>query len=141
MDWRYQLRASILIVLLEISQEATREQQYILQKYLCFWKGSLVYIFTVCDYCRVKLSNRYLKFISVLPLKMLILYFIAILVSPGIAFWIRAFNSSSETSEKRKRTPYCITCLHPADTIYHLIESEYGSQSDCSICNRKWLDS
>ena len=39
-----------------------------------------------------------------------------------------------------KETLYWINCLLHSDTIYHLIDSEYGSQSYCSICDRRWLD-
>ena len=61
-------------------------------------------------------------------------YFLAILVFSRIAFWIRAFNSYSDTS---LGPPYWISCYHrSADAIYHLIDSECSNQSDCSIFDR-----
>ena len=63
-------------------------------------------------------------------------YVFAILVFNGIAFWIQAFNSSSETSQKLEKDAILHYCLHPADAMYHLIDSECGSESDCSIGDR-----
>ena len=35
-----------------------------------------------------------------------------------------------------KLLTYWISYFHLADAIYHLIDSEYGNQSDCGICDR-----
>ena len=72
---------------------------WIYSNYQCWW-------YTSATIRRVKLSSWYFKFNFSLPLK----YFLAILVFSGIISWIRAFNSSFKTSEKREK-----------DTILHFL--------------------
>ena len=74
------MRASILIILVEISEEETKEQQN------TFFKTSIEFIKTTNaddtpgTIRRGKLSNQYFKFIFFLPLNIFIQYFFASLV-------------------------------------------------------------
>ena len=130
------MRASIVTVFIKkISEEKQKKKfnTFLINNYLNLFKQPKLMIHQrlfVEWSCQIDTSW---VFFCTVPLKCFILYFLAILVFSGIAFWIRAFNSFSQKS--KKRTPCYITSLHPTHTIYHLTDSEYGSQSECNICD------
>ena len=75
-------------VLVEISEEETKEQQYFFDKQLLnlFKQTMLIIHYSLASILRVKLSNSNFKFFIFLPLRFLRPYFLANLVFLGTAF-------------------------------------------------------
>ena len=79
------MRASILIVVVKISDEKTEERYFFDQTIIEFMQTTNADD-TPATIRRAKLSNRYFKYIFFLPLKFFVPYFLAILDFSGIAF-------------------------------------------------------